>query len=81
LYAFLTNNHVFEVLLTWQQQATEEQNLTLANQPEQIVNLFNQILDEYVTVFGEKEFESTDFISILDAAFENATYSQIPFDT
>ena len=78
LYAFLTNNHVFEVLLTWQQQATEEQNLTLANQPEQIVNLFNQILDEYVTVFGEKEFESTDFISILDAAFENATYSQIP---
>src|SRR5699024_3733580 len=78
LYAFLTNNHVFEVLLTWQQQATEEQNLTLANQPEQIVNLFNQILDEYVTVFGEKVFESTDFISILDAAFENATYSQIP---
>ncbi|APU71371.1 PD-(D/E)XK nuclease family protein [Companilactobacillus crustorum] len=78
LYDFLTRNHVFEILLTWQKQATEQKNLTLANQPEQIVSLFNQILDEYITVFGEKEFDAADFISILDAAFENATYSQIP---
>src|SRR5699024_234881 len=62
----------------WQKQATEDNNLTLANQPEQIVSLFNQILDEYVSVFGEREFNSKDFIAILDAAFENATYSQIP---
>ncbi|WP_119326276.1 PD-(D/E)XK nuclease family protein [Companilactobacillus musae] len=78
LYDFLTKNHVFEILLKWQTQATEQKNLTLANQPEQIINLFNQILDEYVTVFGEQEFATDDFISILDAAFENATYSQIP---
>ncbi|GEO63253.1 PD-(D/E)XK nuclease family protein [Companilactobacillus nantensis] len=78
LYSFLTKNGVFEELLKWQQQATEQKNLALANQPEQIVNLFNQILDEYVTVFGDKTFDSKDFISILDAAFESATYSQIP---
>ncbi|MHC6120188.1 PD-(D/E)XK nuclease family protein [Companilactobacillus sp. FL22-3] len=78
LYSFLTTQGVFEVLLKWQQQATEQNNLTLANQPEQIINLFNQILDEYVSIFGEKTFNSTDFISILDAAFESATYSQIP---
>lgn len=78
LYDFLNKNHVFDVLLQWQNQATEQKNLTLANQPEQIVNLFNQILDEYVTVFGDQEFAADDFISILDAAFENATYSQIP---
>ncbi|KRO00540.1 PD-(D/E)XK nuclease family protein [Companilactobacillus kimchiensis] len=78
LYEFLTKNGVFEVLLKWQQQATIQKNLTLANQPEQIVSLFNQILDEYVTVFGNQQFDSNDFIGILDAAFESATYSQIP---
>ncbi|WP_334351525.1 PD-(D/E)XK nuclease family protein [Companilactobacillus sp. HBUAS56257] len=78
LYNFLEQNHVFDNLLVWQKQATEDNNLTLANQPEQIVNLFNQILDEYVSVFGEREFNAKDFIAILDAAFENATYSQIP---
>lgn len=78
LYGFLESNGVFNRLLEWQQAATEQKNLTLANQPEQIVNLFNQILDEYVTVFGDQEFDSKDFISILDAAFESATYSQIP---
>jgi len=64
LYNFLDKNHVFETLLKWQQQATDEKNLTLANQPEQIVNLFNQVLDEYVTVFGDQEFQSKDFIEI-----------------
>lgn len=78
LYEFLENNGVFSVLLKWQKQATDEKNLALANQPEQIISLFNQILDEYVTVFGDKEFDSQDFISILDAAFESGTYSQIP---
>lgn len=78
LYNFLDKNHVFETLLQWQQQATDQKNLTLANQPEQIVNLFNQVLDEYVTVFGDQEFKSKDFIEILDAAFESAMYSQIP---
>lgn len=78
LYDFLTKNHVFDVLLKWQKDATEQKNLTLANQPEQIVGLFNQILDEYVAVFGKQEFDSKEFISILDAAFESATYSQIP---
>jgi len=78
LYSFLENNRVFERLLLWQKQATDSKNLTLANQPEQIVSLFNQILDEYVSVFGDNEFDSKDFIEILDAAFENASYSQIP---
>ncbi|WP_338231742.1 PD-(D/E)XK nuclease family protein [Companilactobacillus muriivasis] len=78
LYEFLNKNGVFTELLKWQQQATEEKNLTLADQPVQIVSLFNQILDEYVSVFGDKTFDSKDFISILDAAFESATYSQVP---
>ena len=78
LYNFLNVNKVFDVLLQWQKTATDQKNLSLANQPQQIVTLFNQILDEYVTVFGEQKFNSDEFISILDAAFESATYSQIP---
>lgn len=78
LYNFLSTNRVFDTLLQWQKQATDAKNLSLANQPEQIVSLFNQILDEYVTVFGDETFKSQDFISILDSAFESATYSQIP---
>lgn len=78
LYNFLEENNVFKTLLAWQQMATEQNDLALANQPQQIVNLFNQILDEYVSEFGDQDFKSKDFITILDSAFENADYSQIP---
>ncbi|MFC6323263.1 PD-(D/E)XK nuclease family protein [Companilactobacillus baiquanensis] len=78
LYNFLDEQGVFKQLLLWQKQATEKNDLSLANQPEQVVNKFNEILDEYVSVFNDAKFDAKNFIEILDAAFETAQYSQIP---
>ncbi|MQS88539.1 PD-(D/E)XK nuclease family protein [Companilactobacillus mishanensis] len=78
LYEFLTQNRVFQRLTEWQNQAIEQNELTIADQPEQVVDKFNDILDEYVSVFGDTNFDSQSFIEILDSAFESAQYSQIP---
>lgn len=78
LYNFLDKYGVYKQLLNWQKQATEQNDLSLANQPEQVINKFNEILDEYVSVFDDEKFDAKNFIDILDAAFETAQYSQIP---
>ncbi|WP_164506056.1 PD-(D/E)XK nuclease family protein [Companilactobacillus insicii] len=78
IYNFLDEHGVFKQLIEWQKQATEQNNLAQANQPQQVVNKFNEILDEYVEVFRDTKFSSEDFIEILDAGFETATYSQVP---
>lgn len=78
LYDLLQRYGVFDRLLDWQNQAADNNDLTSADQPEQVVDKFNTILDEYVSVLGEQEFSSKDFIEILDAAFQSAEYSQIP---
>ncbi|APX72808.1 PD-(D/E)XK nuclease family protein [Companilactobacillus allii] len=78
LYSFLSKCGVFERLINWQKQAMEQNDLAFANQPDQVVSKFNEILDEYVSVFSEETFDSDAFIEILDAAFESANYSQVP---
>lgn len=78
LFNFLDKFGVFDRLGVWQQQAADQNDLTSAGQPEQVVDKFNTILDEYVSVFGDEQFKSDEFIEILDAAFDSAQYSQIP---
>lgn len=78
IYQFLDNHGVFKQLVNWQELAVEQEDLTSADQPEQVVDKFNTILDEYVSVFGEEKFDGQEFIEIMDAAFETAQYSQIP---
>ncbi|AKP66590.1 PD-(D/E)XK nuclease family protein [Companilactobacillus ginsenosidimutans] len=78
LYNFMDSRGVFNVLSKWQVRAVEQNDLTSADQPQQVVDKFNTILDEYVSVFGNEIFNSQDFIEILDSAFESAEYSQIP---
>ncbi|WP_164509370.1 PD-(D/E)XK nuclease family protein [Companilactobacillus jidongensis] len=78
VYNLLTDRGVFKQLLDWQKLATEQHDLSQADRPQQVVNKFNEILDEYVNVFRDANFSSDDFIEILDAGFETATYSQVP---
>ncbi len=40
--------------------------------------LFVIFLDEYVEILGEQPFEPQDFLDLLQAGFEGATYSQVP---
>ncbi|WP_164505107.1 PD-(D/E)XK nuclease family protein [Companilactobacillus hulinensis] len=78
LYSFLDKYGVFARLVDWQKQAIEQNDLSSADQPDQVVSKFNEILDEYVSVFKDDKFEPDSFIQIMDAAFESANYSQVP---
>ncbi len=78
LYKLLDEHGVFATLASWQQQSLDQKDLTSADQPVQVVDKFDTILDEYVSVFGDQLFNSKEFIEILDAGFESAQYSQIP---
>ncbi|MDO1605441.1 PD-(D/E)XK nuclease family protein [Lactobacillus sp. YT155] len=78
LYNFLIDNQVFENLKTWQQISLDAGNIEDANKPEQVVLALNNVLDEFVEVFGEQTFDSQDFLKVLDSGFLNSQYTQIP---
>lgn len=78
LYQFLIRNHVDQRLLAWRDQWIEDGNLAKAAEPEQTWETFVTMLDEFVDILGDQPFDSNNFIGLLNAGFENATYSQIP---
>lgn len=78
LYQFLMRNHVDQRLLAWRDQWIEDGNLAKAAEPEQTWETFVTMLDEFVDILGDQPFDSKNFIGLLNAGFENATYSQIP---
>lgn len=78
LYQFLIKNQVDQVLLSWRDQWINEGNLAKAAEPEQTWETFIQMLDEFVEILGDQPFDSKNFMGLLNAGFEGATYSQIP---
>lgn len=78
LVNFLTTNGVTQQLLAWRDQALDEQDVPAAAEPEQTWQTFCNMLDEYVAILGDDAFQSTDFLALLQAGFEGASYSQIP---
>ncbi|MBT9671332.1 ATP-dependent helicase [Secundilactobacillus kimchicus] len=78
LVTFLTQNGVVERLTQWRDAAVEAGQLAVAGQPEQTWNTFCDLLDEYVTILGDRAFVADDFLALLQAGFEGASYAQIP---
>lgn len=78
LVNFLTSQGVTDQLLAWRDQALDRQDVRAAAEPEQTWQTFCGMLDEYVTILGAEPFEITDFLALLQAGFEGASYSQIP---
>lgn len=78
LVNFMTENGVVDQLMAWRDHAIEAGDLVSAGQPEQVWQTFCDLLDEYVTILGDRLFQSQDFLSLLQAGFEGANYSQIP---
>ncbi|AXX64524.1 hypothetical protein DS830_03175 [Bombilactobacillus bombi] len=78
LYALLDNLSVFINLKKWEQTAIEAGDITLSQQPQQIVKTFAQLLDEYVTIFGDDQFDVSEFLLVINNGFEQAQYSTIP---
>ncbi|KRK56925.1 PD-(D/E)XK nuclease family protein [Fructilactobacillus fructivorans] len=78
LYQFLDENGVINELKHWQDEATERGDLQEAGQSEQVWNTLCGLLDDFVTFLGDHPFEMDNFLDLLKAGFEGASYSQIP---
>lgn len=78
LYQFLEKNHVNDQLLNWRDWALEKGELEEARKHEQVWQTFMQLLDEFVDVLGDEEWDSDSFLSILETGFDQATYSIVP---
>jgi len=78
LVNFLDQSGVTQQLLAWRDQALDQQDVAAAAEPEQTWQTFCGMLDEYVTILGDDEFIAPDFLALLQAGFEGASYSQIP---
>lgn len=78
LYQFLERNGINDQMLFWRDQAIEEGDLDSAREHEQVWQTFIQLLDEFVDVLGEEEWDLDHFLTILETGFENATFSIVP---
>lgn len=78
IYSFIDKYQVFKTLRKWQNRDIDDGNLLNADKPEQVVGVLNQILNEFVEIFGDYEFKKTEFLQVLDSGFSQAQYSQIP---
>mgnify|MGYP001026155046 FL=1 len=78
LYEFLVAAGVVEQLDAWRKQALKVGAVDASTREEQVWGTFCDLLDEYVEILGEQPFEPQDFLDLLQAGFEGATYSQVP---
>ncbi|MFN1208282.1 hypothetical protein ACKXGD_15025, partial [Enterococcus lactis] len=65
-------------LKQWRNDSILKDNLLDAAQPEQVWQTFCNLLDDYVSILGNREFVPADFLSLLQSGFSGANYSQIP---
>lgn len=78
LYQFLERHRMNDQLLNWRDQSLEEGDLEDARKHEQVWQTFIQLLDEFVDVLGDEEWNIDTFLTILETGFEQATYSIVP---
>lgn len=78
LMEFLVRNGVAEQLAKWRHAADKEGDFDAANRPQEVWNTFVGMINEYVDNLGDKSFDSTTFLDLLQSGFAGTSYSQIP---
>jgi len=91
LYQTLEKAEIAETLRQWQQgaqqilsekhqatDATLHGNAVDPTRPEQVWNVFCQLMDEYVLALGDEPFDRELFINIFQSGFETASYKRVP---
>ena len=78
LFQFIERNGIHKQVLYWRDQALLDGDLEDARKHEQVWNTFIQLLDEFVDVLGDEEWDSDSFLSVLETGFDQATYSIVP---
>ncbi|WP_155287188.1 PD-(D/E)XK nuclease family protein [Lacticaseibacillus zhaodongensis] len=78
VYNFLDHVGVRQQLQNWRDAAQEAGDLSYAQGSEQAWQVFCDLLDDFVSTWGESTIDPDQFIELLDAGFGSATYTQIP---
>lgn len=78
LYQGLSQLNVQDQLKYWANRSSAAGDLNQAQEPQQAWHTFCNLLDEYVTIMGDDQFELESFQNLLTVGFQTATYSQIP---
>ena len=76
-FDFLTKNGVTKVLENWRATAQESGDLQQARQSEQVWDLLNTLLQDYLLI-NPDEFSVTSFFNVLVNGFKEANFAQIP---
>lgn len=78
LYQFMEKIHVRNHLEFWWNQLADRGELEEAEKHEQAWEKFIEILDEFVEILGDESWDLDVFLTIIEAGFEEATYSMLP---
>ncbi|WP_283679971.1 PD-(D/E)XK nuclease family protein [Lentilactobacillus sp. Marseille-Q4993] len=78
IYNFLTDMGVFDQLVAWRDRANNAGDINRADQIEQVHKTFVNLLDEMVSILGDRQFVADDFWNLLYSGFVGATYSLVP---
>lgn len=78
LYEFMIDIGVVDQIQHWRDQLIEEGALEEARKHEQAWDTFINLLDEFVEVLGDEQWDIDSFISIMETGFEQATFSMVP---
>lgn len=77
-YQFLLDSGAEHQLETWRDQEVLAGNLEKARNHEQTWQALIGLLEEYLLIYGETEFDWTSFKEIFLTGLENLTYGKIP---
>lgn len=78
LFAFIEGLDIFPKLMTMRDIETENGLLLEATEHEQAWNGFVDVLDQFVTMFGQSEMTLDEVMQILDEGFDTLRFSRIP---
>ena len=78
LYEFMIEIGVVDQIQHWRDQLIEDGALEEARKHEQAWDTFINLLDEFVEVLGDEQWDIDSFISIMETGFEQATFSMVP---
>ena len=78
IYYFLEENNVFNILNKKIQKLKEINKINIANEYETSIKIIIELLNEMVTIFGDKKIGFENFRELLKIGLENKTLGAIP---
>lgn len=77
-YNFLIKAHIKEQMTLYAKRATLKGDLAQGKNHEQTWDALCELLNEYVTIFGEEDFHYEDFRQLFSTGLKELSYDQIP---